>query len=199
MKAVQFYFDFTSPYSYIASRRIDEIAQRHGRAVEWHPILLGAVFKITGMKPLLDMPMMGDYTRNDIARSAREHHIPLRMPSEFPVSTVTAARAVCWAKENAPDAVNALVHGLFTAYFEQDKNISALEAVREVAHSAGIDPESVSNGVQDPQIKAALKDAVDHAIALNIFGAPWVIVDGESFWGNDRLHLVDKWLETGGW
>src|SRR5690606_28310302 len=82
---IDFYFDFSSPYGYLASTRIDAIAARHGRSVDWHPILLGAVFKATGGAPLASIPLKGPYSERDMARSARLMEVPFRLPSRFPI------------------------------------------------------------------------------------------------------------------
>ncbi len=89
---IEFFFDFSSPYGYIASRRIDDLGARHGRAVIWRPILLGAVFKLTGMTPLTEIPMKGDYAKHDFARTARLHGLPFAMPEPFPFSGLSAKR-----------------------------------------------------------------------------------------------------------
>jgi len=78
---LRFHFDFSSPYGYLASQRIESLAARHGRAVEWRPVLLGAAFKIAGTQPLTSIPLKGDYARRDLPRTARFHGIEFRMPS----------------------------------------------------------------------------------------------------------------------
>jgi len=93
---IDFYFDFTSPYGYLASTRIEAIASRHARDINWHPIVLGFVFKITGSQPLVSIPLKGDYAKMDMERSARQHGIAYQMPDNFPVGTVAAARASLW-------------------------------------------------------------------------------------------------------
>jgi len=105
--SIDFYFDFSSPYGYLASTRIEAIAERYGRAVNWHPILLGAIFKVSGQAPLVSYPLKGAYALHDFERAAREHKTPYTQPDPFPVSTVAAARACCWIKASNDSAVNA--------------------------------------------------------------------------------------------
>lgn len=198
-KTIEFYFDFTSPYGYLASRRIESIAAKHDREIVWRPILLGAIFKISGRKPLLDIPLLGDYSNRDIARSAREYAIECRIPEPFPIGTVSAARAVYWlAKTSKNDAVR-LIHALYRAYFVDGINISDTDQVLAIAAATGVDRDQLANALQDPEVKARLKNAVDEAIESGVFGSPCCIVDGEPFWGNDRLDQLDKWLTLGGW
>jgi 2-hydroxychromene-2-carboxylate isomerase len=94
---ITFYFDFfTSPYSYLASERIDELAAKYGRKVQWRPVMLGAAFKASGMPLLVTIPFKGEYSKRDFDRSARFMGIPYRFPPKFPVSSLSAARAYYW-------------------------------------------------------------------------------------------------------
>ena len=100
---IDFYFDFSSPYGYLAAMKIDALAARHGRAVDWHPLLLGVVFKETGGTPLTQVPIKGDYSRRDFARSARFHGITdFRMPAKFPIPSQSPSRVVLWLKATNP-------------------------------------------------------------------------------------------------
>src|SRR2546430_1077178 len=100
---IEFYFDFSSPYGYLASHKIEALAAKHGREVDWRPMLLGAVFKQTGAAPLTMVPLKGDYSRRDFFRSARYHGIEdFRMPSQFPIATQAAARIMLWSKADDP-------------------------------------------------------------------------------------------------
>ena len=90
---IEFYFDFSSPYGYIAATSISALAARHGRGVEWKPMLLGAVFKVTGSGPLPSLPLKGDYALRDMPRTARFHGVPFKMPEPFPDRNAGARRA----------------------------------------------------------------------------------------------------------
>jgi 2-hydroxychromene-2-carboxylate isomerase len=194
-----FYFDFTSPYGYLAAQRVDTIAARHGRGVDWRPFLLGIVFKETGTGPLLDVPVKGSYARLDIERCARMIGVPFIWPEAFPFSAVAASRAYYWLAERDRDAAKALARALYKAAFGEGRDISKPEAVADVAAELGHDREEVRQALQDPAVKDRLKREVDAAIEAGAFGSPYILVDGEPFWGHDRLDHVDKWLETGGW
>src|SRR5262245_48741612 len=100
---IDFYFDFSSPYGYLASQKIDALAGRYGRAVDWHPFLLGVVFKTTGTQPLTDIPLKGEYSKRDFQRSARYHGLQeFQMPARFPIATQNPARIVVWLKGEDP-------------------------------------------------------------------------------------------------
>ena len=194
---LEFWLDFSSPYGYMASRRIEALAARHGRTVDWRPMLLGVAFKIAGTAPLTEVPLKGDYSRRDFARSARFAGVPFNMPSPFPVGTVTAARALLWLKKAHPERVRDFVHALLRAYFVEGRNIGEAPVVAQVADEIGLDAAEMAVAVQDPAIKDQLKRDVDAAIARGVFGSPFIFVDGEPFWGNDRLPQVERWLAHG--
>ena len=197
---IDFYFDFSSPYGYLASEKIEEMAARHSRSVDWHPILLGIVFKQTGAAPLTMVPLKGDYSRRDMARSAQFHGVTdFRMPSKFPIPSQAPARIVLWQKARERALAAKLVHALYRAFFIDDIDISAPENAIAAAARCGIDAAAARAAIDDPAIKDALKQANDEAIARGVFGSPFIIVDGEPFWGLDRLDQVDRWLATGGW
>ena len=99
---IDFYFDFSSPYGYFASTKIDDLAARHGRSVVWRPILLGAVFKITGQQPLPTIPLKGSYAAHDLARSARLFKVPFKLPTKFPVGATAPSRAFYWVSDRDP-------------------------------------------------------------------------------------------------
>jgi 2-hydroxychromene-2-carboxylate isomerase len=196
---IDFYFEFSSPYGYIASRIVDSFEQRIGRPVTWRPILLGPVFKITGQPPLIDVPMKGPYSRMDFSRSARLHDVAYRHPEKFPVGTVAALRAFYWVDERDPAQARALAKALYSAYFVEGRDISVPATVVEVAKAIGIDGAALSAALDDPALKERAKTHVDAAIAAGVFGSPFFVVDGEPFWGVDRLPMVEEWIRRGGW
>jgi 2-hydroxychromene-2-carboxylate isomerase len=194
---IEFYFDFSSPYSYLASEQIEALAARHGREVRYLPILLGAAFKLSGMRPLPEIPMKGEYSRRDFERSARFAGVPFVHPSPFPIGTVAAARAFLWLDETDPARARAFVHAAFRAYFARGRDISDPSVLAAVLRETGADADAALAAIQQPQIKERLKAQVDAALARGVFGAPFVFVDGEPFWGNDRLPQVERWLASG--
>lgn len=200
---IHIHFDYSSPYGFLASERIEAIASRHDREVQWHPILLGAVFKVTGLGPLLDVPMKGDYAKMDFSRASREHGIEYRHPDVFPFATVAACRSTLWLRDH-PDAslsgkTSDLVHALYRASFQQNLDINNAETVVELASGIGIDADALIAALGDAQIKNRLRVEVESAIEQGVFGSPMLTVDGEQFWGHDRLEQVERWLQRGGW
>lgn len=197
--AIEFYFDLSSPYGYLAAQRIDALAAKHGRAVDWRPVLLGAMFKETGMAPLTEIPLKGEYSKRDFARSARFHGIAgFRMPSRFPIPTQAPARIILWLKGRDPALAARVAKAFFRAYFVDDVDISNPDAAAAIAAQEGVDAAAARAAIDEPAIKDALKAEVTAAIARGVFGSPFIFVDGEPFWGLDRFDQIDRWLATGG-
>jgi len=194
---IEFYFDFSSPYSYLASEKIEALAARHGRRVQYKPILLGAAFQVAGTRPLVDIPLKGEYSKRDLVRSARFEGVPFALPQPFPVATVGAARAHLWLSDRDPARAQAFVHAAFRAYFAQGRNIAQSDVLEQVLREVGADPTEVLPAIQQPAIKERLRAQVDEALARGVFGAPFMFVDGEPFWGHDRMPQVERWLAEG--
>ncbi len=197
--AIDFYFDFSSPYGYLAAEQIDDLAARHGRGVAWRPILLGAVFATTGSQPLMNIPLKGDYARRDLAREARLLDLPFQFPKPFPFMSVAACRAFYWTHDQDPGKAVALAKALYREAFAAGQPIDSAESVLTAAGDAGLALEGLAEALTDGAVKARLRQEVDAAIAKGVFGSPFIVIDGEPFWGHDRLMQADRWLERGGW
>jgi 2-hydroxychromene-2-carboxylate isomerase len=198
MNDIIFYFDFSSPYSYIAAEKIDALAAKHGRRVDWRPILIGAIFQQTGAVPLVQLPLKGDYSLRDFPRSARFHGLPFKMPTRFPLPTQSAARAFYVIAERDALLARDFARAVFRALFVEDRDISDLAVVLEIAARFGIDSDELSPAVASSVVKERLKRETETAATQGVFGVPFFIVDQEPFWGADRLPQVDQWLTTGG-
>jgi 2-hydroxychromene-2-carboxylate isomerase len=196
--AIEFFFDFSSPYAYLASRQLPAIAVRHGRELWWRPMMLGPALAATGAKPLVQLPLKGDYARRDLARSARLHDVPFVMPSRFPVVTLAAARAFYWLEAVAPERAVPFAETAFTALFALDRDLADRAVVGELLAAVQVDAAAGLAAIDRPEIKARLKAETEGAVARGVFGSPFLFVDGEPFWGADRLEQVERWLETGG-
>ena len=192
---IDFYFDFSSPYGYFASTRIDALAEKHGRTVVWRPMLLGAVFKITGQQPLSTVPLKNSYMAHDLARTAKLLTVPFKLPTKFPISTVAPSRAFYWVADKDRELARKLAQALYHAYFAEDRDISNPEVTGNVAAKLGVDKAELTQALNDPAVKERLKTEVDAAIERGVFGSPYIVVDGEPFWGSDRLGQVEQWLQ----
>lgn len=197
--AIDFYFDFASPYGYLASLEIDALAAAHGRSVNWRPILLGAVFAVTGSKPNMQLPLRGDYLKHDIHRIARRQGAPLVWPAVTPVNGLAAARSVWWLSEREPATARRLAAALFHSHWGEGRDIGPADVVATVASGIGVDGAALLAAIAEQRIKDRLRAETDGALARGVFGAPFFIVGGEPFWGWDRLPMLAEWLTRGGW
>jgi 2-hydroxychromene-2-carboxylate isomerase len=200
---IDFYFDFASPYGYFASLRIDALAAAHGRSVTWRPILLGAIFKVTGMKPNLEQPLRGEYLTHDVGRIARLTGAPFTFPDSAPVNGVAASRAFYWLTDDHPEQAKLLARALYHAHFGEGRDIAPADVVAEIAERTlgglGYDRAAVRTALGDQTVKDRLRGETEQAVARGVFGSPFVLVDEEPFWGWDRLDMLDRWLSSGGW
>jgi 2-hydroxychromene-2-carboxylate isomerase len=198
---IDFHFDFSSPYSYVAGEWIDALAARHGRTVHWQAILLGVTFQAAELKSPVAYPIKREYSLRDFARSARFEGVPYVPPEPFPIPTQNAARVFWWlADTRGNEAAAAWARAGLRAYFTRGVALNDAAALKALADDAGIDG---LNGTQaeavwnDPAWKDRLKRANEDALRAGVFGAPFFVVDGEPFWGNDRKPQIERWLTQG--
>lgn len=201
MNPLHFYFDFISPFGYFASLRIEALAARHNRTVEWHAMLLGvSVLKVMGLKPLLDTPLKGDYIRRDARRYMRRHGVVMARDLDAPVMDPRAAgRAFHYVKHHRPALAAPLAHAIYHAYWAQGRDLSTADAIAAMDLPVGLDADWLHAGTASDEAGTLLRSAVDASLKAGIFGSPTVVVDGEPFWGVQTLELVEEWLDSGGW
>lgn len=197
---IDFYFDFASPYAYLASARIDALAARWDRVVHWRPILLGVVFKTTSGMPNLNKPLQGDYLRHDVPRCARLWGVTLHQPLPGPFPSLAASRAFYWLDQAGGEhSPAALARALFQAHWAEGRDMALPENVLDVAASLGLERDAVEAGIALPAVKDRLRVETEAAMARGVFGAPFFFVGDEPFWGADRMDQMEEWLRRGGW
>ena len=196
---IEFYFDFSSPYGYFASTRIDDLAAGFVRSVIWKPILLGVVFKETAMRPLADIPIKGAYSKHDWERMSRMMDVPYRLPTQFPIGTQAAARAFYWLNDRDAGMARLFAKSTFHAYFAENVDISAPAAVLDIATALHVKRDELSQALQDLAVKDRLRTENTNAMTKGVFGSPFFIVDGEPFFGSDRMWMVKKWMQGESW
>lgn len=194
---ISLWFDFASPYAYFASTRIDEIAAEAGRSVDWKPILMWAVLKAHGIAPPMDAPVKRDYFLNDMRRSAAFYGLPYRDPLKLPLSSHLAARLWYGAAGSAPEKARALIDAIFTAFFVEHRDISDESTLASIAAAVGI-PETEALDLMTGQAgRSQLEAAVGDAVKAKVVGSPYFRVDGEGFFGVDRLPQLRWFLHRG--
>ncbi|SDD47301.1 2-hydroxychromene-2-carboxylate isomerase [Cupriavidus sp. YR651] len=193
-KQVEFFFDFGSPYSYLAYKELPRVAARTGATIVWRPMLLGGVFKATGNHSPAEIPAKSEWSNSDTARWARRYDVPFRQNPFFPINTLALMRGAIGYQRKGEADFHRYVDAVFSAMWEQGKNLNDPNEIGKVLVGAGLDPREAMAMLDDPEVKGELKRVTEAAVARGIFGAPSFIVDGELFWGNDRLLFVEEML-----
>jgi len=202
---LDFYFDFISPFGYFASLRIEALAAKHGRTVIWRPMLLGiSVMKVMGMKPLLDTPLKGPYIERQVQRYSRLYGLELkRQPRDTFMNPLPAARLYYWLFDQDPAPESGLAkraaQAIYHAYWADARDMGQADELVAVLAPLGIEEAAIREALANPAVAQRLRDAVEASIGRGVFGSPFVLADGEPFWGNDSLDLLDLWLSRGGW
>lgn len=197
---IEFYFDPISPYGYLASTKIEAIAARHGREVDWKPVLLGiTVMKVMGLPPLPQTPLKKDYVARDVPRMAKLLGVPLVMHGLKGHNSLAACRAFLWMKSGDPALAKRFAARICARLWVEGRDITAADVIADEAAALGADRGAVLAAAESDEMKTALRAAVEAAIAKGVFGVPTFIVDGESIWGVDRLWMLEHWLAHGEW
>jgi 2-hydroxychromene-2-carboxylate isomerase len=189
---VEFFFDYSCPYAYLASTQVEALAARTGAELVYKPFLLGGVFKALGDgngELPFQSPARARMNGLDMQRWAEHWHVPLEMPSGHPNRTVLALRATLAAGDIARAS-----RALFDAYWARALDVSDPEVVRSALAAAGFDAEKILARAVEPEIKNELRDRTDEALARGVFGAPAFFVGDQLFWGQDRLDWVAEAL-----
>lgn len=192
---IDFYYDFSSPYGYMASTQIEGLAHELGRDINWHPILLGPMFKATGAAPIASIPLKSKYAIHDFKRSAKLHGIAYQQPAEFPIATVAAARASLYVRHQSMALAAKFSKKIYAAYFADGLDIRQPEVISQIATSVGIDANQLAQAIQEQSIKDELKQEIATAMDNGVFGSPFIIIDGEPFWGFDRFEHIRLWAQ----
>jgi 2-hydroxychromene-2-carboxylate isomerase len=187
-KQIEFFFDYLSPFSYLADTQLPAIARRTGAEIAYRPILMGAVMKNVGNAGPLSIPSKAAYNVAEFQRWAKRYGVPARFSPHFPFNTIRVVRAAIAAQQYG--RFPAFHSAAFRAIWEQGQDLSKEEALLQLLDEAGIDPALI----EGDDIKNRLRANVDEAVSRGAFGAPTFFVDGEMFWGNDRLDFVEETL-----
>lgn len=190
-KTVRLFFDYSSPWAYLATERVEPVAARRGARVVYQPFLLGGLFRAIGtpMVPLEVMPApKAAYVRRELERFAARDAIPYRFSSRFPLRTVDALRLTLLVPEEARAPI---VHRIMRATWADDQDPADRGVLESCARDAGVDPGLVG---RTAEAKQALVRATDEALALGVPGAPTFVVGDQLFWGQDRLLFVENAL-----
>ena len=196
MKSVEFYFDLGSPYRYLAYYRLLQMAERQEIQIVYKPILLGRVFKATGNRSPIEIPVKGAYSILDMQRWAEYYHIPMQMNPHFPMNTLTLMRILTGVQLLHLEKFEQVLKLLFDAMFGTPQNLNEPTVLAEVLKPSGFSVEDIMSMVQSDVVKQKLITETEQAIQRGIFGAPTFFVGDEMYWGQDRLHFVEQALNN---
>jgi 2-hydroxychromene-2-carboxylate isomerase len=192
-KQVEFYFDFGSPYSYLAYKALPAIAAAHAAQIVWRPMLLGGVFKASGNHSPAEIPAKSTWLQRDLQRWAARYGAVFNNNPHFPINTLTLMRGAAGMQMHGPDFPK-YTEAIFNAMWEQPRNLGEPAELAAVLRQAGFDADAFLSLVNDPAVKQQLKKNTEEAVARGVFGAPTFFVGEQMFWGQDRLDFVAEAL-----
>ena len=193
---IEFFFDCSSPWTYLAFHNIQPLAREFGEEISWRPILVGGIFNTINPSVYSrrenPVPAKIAYDKKDMADWARLAGLAIKMrPTVFPVNSVKAMRGCIWSGKNMVPFARAV----FKAYWGEDKDISKDDVLIEICERVGIDPQKFLAGIAEQAIKDQLKANTDEVIARGGFGSPTIFINKtDMYFGNDRLPLLREAL-----
>jgi len=193
MAKLEFWFEFASTYSYPAAHAVEAAAKARGVEVVWRSFLLGPIFGAQGWNdsPFNIYPEKGVYMWRDLARLCGAQGLPLKKPSQFPRGSLLAARIACRFADEL--WIGEFVRRVYTANFVRDLDISSPFVIGEILTQVGQTAAEIMKAAQAQETKNAFRAQNEKAVALGLIGAPSYVVDGEVFWGGDRLDAALDW------
>ena len=196
-KTVDYYFSPTSPWTYLGHERFAQIAKRHGAAIRVKPVDYGRIFPLSGGLPLAKRPPQRQAYRLVDLRRFRDHlKLPLNLqPKYFPAAADPAAQWIIAAgRAGGPAAAMRIAGALMRAVWAEERNIADAGTLASICKEQGMNAEQLVAAAAPDAVKADYAAYTDEAIALNVFGAPSYVIDGEIFWGQDRLDFLERAL-----
>ena len=192
-RTLEFYYDYGSPYSYLADTQVEAITKRAGAALVRKPMLLGGVFKATGNASPMTVEQKSAWSAFDMPLWAKHYGVPFQRNPFFPVNTLALMRGAAAAQI---DGLFERYHpAIYRAMWVDGRNLNDMAEVAAVLTAAGLDARKFGSRIQDQDVKDRLKATTDEAVARGVFGAPTSFVGDMMFFGNDRLPFVEMALK----
>jgi 2-hydroxychromene-2-carboxylate isomerase len=195
MPKIEFWYDFVSPYTYLAAARLRREQPFASADIDWCPLFLGGVMQLSGNRPPAEIPNKCAFLFKDLQRLARYYGIDFRWPSAFPILTLLSMRAALVVKRDHAELYPAYCDAMFRGYWAEDRNIADPETWRGIVSDVGLDAEALHRQTEDPAVKALLKDETARAVDRGVFGAPSFFVEEELYWGVDRMFLLEAEMQ----
>ena len=188
IKSFEFYFDFASPYTFLAHKQIRKIEKENSIKIKYMPILLGAILKSSGIKANVDIPIKGKYMIKDCKLCAEKLNIEFKFNNYFPIITLNLMRCVLVAEKKG--FAQNFINQVFDAIWEDGLNLNDKSIVEKLLKNMDINPKTFLMEAIKTEIKDDLKVRTDNAFQKGVFGAPTFIVNSKIFWGQDRLEFA---------
>jgi 2-hydroxychromene-2-carboxylate isomerase len=198
---IEFFFDCSSPWTYLAFHNIQPLAREFGEEISWRPILVGGIFNSVNPSVYASreapVPAKARYMKKDLGDWARSAGLAIKMPpTVFPVNSVKAMRGCVWLGRDKPAALPGFAAAVFSAYWGEDRDISKDDVLADLCARCGIDVAAFFAGIADQAVKDALKANTDEVIARGGFGSPTIYLGpSDMYFGNDRLPLIREALQ----
>lgn len=191
---IEFFFDFASPFAWLIADGLTALAARHQREIVWRPVLLFAVFKTLGLPPPMEVETRRKYMLQDMQRSAAVYGVPYRHPTNFPAISPLPARMFYAIDGFDRELAKHFARATLEAHFVHDRDITKPEVMADIANAVGLAGSDIVAAAAGDNAKARLRDAIDAATVSGVIGSPFVLIDGEPFFGADRLPHMEWWL-----
>lgn len=197
MRRFEFFFDYGSPYSYLADSRLPALAERTGAEIRYRPMLLGGVFKATGnQSPALEpCEAKRSYGALELQRWVAHLGVPFRVNPHFPINTLLLMRTAVAAQRAG--VFEPFHRAVYPAFWAEGENLGEPDVVVREVEKAGLDARALLEAAGDPEVKAELRTTTEEAVARGAFGAPTFFVGDQMYFGNDRLDFVERALTEG--
>ena len=188
IKPFEFYFDFGSPYSFLAHKQIRKIESDNSIKIKYIPILLGGLLKLAGIKANADIPIKGKYMIKDCKLWAEKNQITFKFNNYFPINTLNLMRSAIVAEKK--NFAENFINKVFDAIWKDGLNLNDDLIIEKLLKNLDINPKSFLLEATEPAIKTELKKRTEDAFKMGIFGAPTFVVNNKIFWGQDRIEFA---------
>ena len=194
---ITLYFDLPSAHTYLGIAELQRVAAKHGRGIDWVPVSLMAVWKIHDYMPIGNPIAKGRYVMKDFTRTAGLLGLPLQVPKSFPRGDLSQARHLIWRiRAQDLELANRLSAALMQSYWAEGQDLAEPDILSAVAAGSGIGAADVEAAANDEAAAEACAGASREAAEAGVFGTPYMVADGEPFWGHDRIRYLDMWLDA---
>ncbi len=193
-KAIEFYFDFGSPTTYLAYQRLKQLHEKFGVQIELKPVLLGGLFKGANNNSPAFVPLKAQWMDIDMKRYAKRYNVELKQNPFFPINTLYLMRGALVAQEMG--CLDHYVDTVFNAMWREPQNLGDLATLIQTLTAADLDAEKILAGAQQDHIKQDLKQRTNDALERGLFGCPTLFYGDEFFFGQDRIFFIEEMIES---